>query len=107
MYGNSSLNYPLEREMFQTKLVEKIKCTLYFKLFIFKNSAVYEIMWKNIVEPDLPHMTIWSMRISRWVPKAPHTHTHTHTHTLRISNIYCFSTAIIIARLRHILRYIV
>ena len=38
-------------------------------------------MWKNIVEPDRPQITIWRMRIESWVPKATHTHTHTHTHT--------------------------
>jgi hypothetical protein len=25
---------------------------------VFKNHAVYEIMWKNIVQPDIPQMTI-------------------------------------------------
>jgi len=48
--------------MFQTKVVEKIKtrilCSMTF--FFFKNRAVYEIMWKNIVEPDRPQMTIYS-----------------------------------------------
>jgi hypothetical protein len=27
-------------------------------------------MWKDIVEPGMPQMTKWRMRISRWVPKA-------------------------------------
>ena len=35
-----------------------------------KNRAVYEIMWKNIVEPDRPQMTIWRMRIARCIPNA-------------------------------------
>jgi len=26
-------------------------------------------MWKNIVEPDRPQMTIWRMRITCWIPK--------------------------------------
>jgi hypothetical protein len=30
----------------------------------FENRAVYEIRWKNIVEPDRPHMTIWRMPIA-------------------------------------------
>ena len=37
-----------------------------FKNF-FENRAVYEIMWKNIIEPDRPQMTIWRMRISCWI----------------------------------------
>jgi len=35
--------------------------------FFFVYFAIYEMMWKNKVEPDRPQMTI-------------HTHTHTHTH---------------------------
>jgi len=26
--------------------------------FLFLNHAIYEIMWKNIVEPDTPKMAI-------------------------------------------------
>jgi len=42
----------VEREMLKKKVVEKIKthilCSVTF--FFFENSAVYEKMWKNIVE---------------------------------------------------------
>ena len=31
-------------------------------------------MWKNIVEPDRPQMTICSLRIACWVTKATNTH---------------------------------
>jgi len=51
--------------MFQTKLVEKIKTLL------FENSAIYEIIWENIVEPVRPQMTIWC--IACWIPKATNT----------------------------------
>ena len=27
-------------------------------------------MWKNIVAPDRPQMTIWYMRIACWIPDA-------------------------------------
>ena len=40
----------------------------------FENRAVYGIIWKNIVEPDRPQMTMWSMRIACWIPKATSTH---------------------------------
>jgi hypothetical protein len=30
-------------------------------------------MWKNIVEPGRPQMTIWRMRIACWIPKATNT----------------------------------
>ena len=39
-----------------------------------ESSAVYEITWKNILEPDRPQMTIWRMRIVCWTPKATDTH---------------------------------
>jgi len=45
-----------------------------FNNFFFKNCALNEIAWKNIVESDRPQMTIWRMRIAYWVPKATNTH---------------------------------
>jgi len=60
--------------MFQTKVVEKIKTHFVPITFFFENRAVYEIMWKNIVQPDGPQMTIQRMRISCWIPKATNTH---------------------------------
>jgi hypothetical protein len=45
--------------MFQTKVVEKIKTHILCSVTFFpKNRAVYEIMWKNTVQPDRPQMTI-------------------------------------------------
>ena len=43
--------------------------------FVFENLAVYEIMWKNIVEPERPQVTIWRIRIACWIPKATNAHT--------------------------------
>jgi len=37
---------------------------------VFENRAFYEIMWRNILEPDRPKMTIWRMRIAYWITKA-------------------------------------
>jgi len=39
-----------------------------------ENNAVYEIMWKNTVEPDRSHMTIRHMRITSCITKASNTH---------------------------------
>jgi len=39
-----------------------------------ENRAVYEIMWKNTVQPDRPQMTIWRMRTACWIPEATNTH---------------------------------
>jgi hypothetical protein len=60
--------------MFQAKFVEKIKThILCSTTFFFENVAICEIMWKNIVDPDTPQLTLWRMRISCWVPKAINT----------------------------------
>jgi len=29
-----------------------------FKIYFFENRAVYEVMWKNLVQPDKPKITI-------------------------------------------------
>jgi hypothetical protein len=35
-----------------------ILCSVTFFFFVFENRDVYEIMWKNTVEPDRQQMTI-------------------------------------------------
>ena len=62
--------------MFQTKVVDEIKRNILCSvtIFFFEKHAVYEIMWKNMVQPDKPHMTIWRMLIGCWIPKAKNTH---------------------------------
>jgi len=45
-----------------------------FSNFFFESPAVYEIMWKNTVQPGRPRMTICRMHIVYWVPKATNTH---------------------------------
>jgi len=82
------------------------KQNTHFKLhnfFFFENRAVCVIMWKNIVEPDRPQMTIWRMRFACWIPKATNTHSgyviliafplqrwlHEHASMLRYTCIAC------------------
>ena len=60
--------------MFQTKVVEKIKTHILCSITFFLNRAVYEIMWKSIVEPDRPQITVWHMRIACWMSKTTNTH---------------------------------
>jgi len=43
-------------------------------IFFFETRFVYEIMWKNMVEPGRPRMKIWCMRIACWIPKATNIH---------------------------------
>jgi len=45
-----------------------------FSPFFPKNHAVYEIMWKNIVEPKRPQMAIWRTCVACWIPKGTDIH---------------------------------
>jgi hypothetical protein len=44
------------------------------RIFFFENRVIYEITWKNTVEPGRPQMTIRHMRIACWIPKTTNTH---------------------------------
>jgi hypothetical protein len=68
---------------------------MFNNFFSFYNRAVYEIMWKNIVQLRRLQMT-W-MQIAGWIPKAQ-------TCTQNIQK-YCFSTATNVARTR--LNYVI
>ena len=59
-YDNISLNFFLKWEIFQTNIVEIIKTHILCSKYVCKNGAVYEIMWKNIVQPDRPQMFVRS-----------------------------------------------
>jgi len=62
-----------ERETFQIKDAEKITIhILYSIIFFFENLIVCGVIWKNILEPAMPRMKIWRMRIACWIPKAAH-----------------------------------
>ena len=60
--------------MFRTKVVQKIKTHILCSVTFFLGGAVYAKMWQNIVQPDMPQMTTWRMRIACWIPKATNTH---------------------------------
>ena len=66
----------LEWKTFQTKVVEKFKTRVLFSVtfFALENRAIYEIMWKNVVERGRPQMTTRRMRIACWVLKATDIH---------------------------------
>jgi len=93
-------------EIFQTNVAKKIKKhTFYVQLPFSENRSIYEIMSKNIVEPDTPQMTTWRMRIACWITKATNTHSqyviiitfplqqwlHERTSMLRCTCIGCLS----------------
>ena len=57
------------------RLVEKIKTHVVWSIaFFFENHAFYEIIWKNIVQPDRTQMTIWRMHIAYFVSQGTDTH---------------------------------
>jgi hypothetical protein len=59
IYGSISLKVFLKREMFETKVVEKIQTCILCSITIFsEDRAVGKIMWKNMVKPDRSQMTI-------------------------------------------------
>ena len=70
----------IEWEMFQKKkkLYRKSITQFYVQNVFPECRNVYEITWKNIVDPDGPQMCTY-IRFECWIPKAtlpPHTHTH-------------------------------
>ena len=65
----------LEWKTFQKKIIEKREIHILKPRTFFENRAVFEKMWKNIVERDRPQMTIWRMRIACWIPKATNART--------------------------------
>jgi len=52
-------HFYIEWEAFHTNVVDKFKTYIFLEyLFLFlENRTVYEIMWVNTVEPDVPQMT--------------------------------------------------
>jgi hypothetical protein len=72
VYDNILLNFPLEFENFQAKVIDKSKHTFSVQtLFTPANRALYKIMSKNMVEPDRVHdNTIRRMRFACWITKA-------------------------------------
>ena len=91
-------------------------------MFNFFPKVVPFIVCKDMVEPEMPQMTIWCMRVASWISKdtrakihfyavQPHQHPtthvlahtqtriHTHSHT-EVCNIYLFSTATVVTQTR-------
>jgi hypothetical protein len=58
-FMSTSRSVLLKMRNVSDKVVEKIKTHSLCSITFFANRAVYEIMWKNMVEPDRPQITIW------------------------------------------------
>ena len=59
--------------MFPTNTVEEIKPRIFVHLLFSENHAVFEVMWKNIVERGRPQMSIRRLHIVCWIPKTINT----------------------------------
>jgi hypothetical protein len=44
-----------------------------FNNFLFENHTVYEIMWKNVVEPDGAQIRAWRLPFASCITKATNT----------------------------------
>jgi len=56
-FDHISLSSSYNKKYFRQKLQRKSEHTFYVQYIIPENHAVYEIMWKNMVQPDRPQMT--------------------------------------------------
>ena len=65
--------------------------------FFFENRAIYEIMWKTVVQPDRSQTTIQLVRFACWITTATDKHFENVKH--------CFSMATIVSELASILDY--
>ena len=55
-----------------------------FSDWLSENRAIYEIMLKNIVEPETPKTT-WRIRVLCWIRKAIRAHTHAQKYLILIA----------------------
>jgi hypothetical protein len=91
----------VEWEIYQIKVVEKIKTHILCSAIFFppSNRTVYEIMSKNMMEPERTQ-TIWRQRmpygISKFTRGRARAGAHARTHTLT-HNTDCFSKATVVS----------
>ena len=66
---------PTMRNLSRKYCRENYNTHFMFKSFLFfRNRAIYEVTWKNTVEPKMPQLTIRNMRIACWIAAATDTH---------------------------------
>ena len=62
---------PRMRNISGSSCTENLNTLFIFSNFIFKNRAIYDMMWKNIVDLGMSQMRIWCMNIACWLHKIP------------------------------------
>jgi len=68
-YHKGNLLYSVHGESLKSR-----KHILFSGFFFFENRTVYDIMWKNTVEPDRAQVKIRRMRIACWAPTSTNAH---------------------------------
>ena len=86
-----SLSVLLRKRNISDRVVEKINVHFAFIIFVSEKRAVYEVMWKNIVEPEWPHNSAHALCM---LVNKGYTHTH------KICNTYSFPTPTLVTRTR-------
>jgi hypothetical protein len=74
IFDHISLSSSYNEKYCRQNVVEKIRTNILGYTTFLKNRAFYEIIWRNIVKPDMPQMATWGMRIACSIPKATNTH---------------------------------
>jgi hypothetical protein len=92
IYDNISLNSSHDEKCFEQSCRENQNIHFMFSNFLPEIRDIFEIMTKNVVEPERPQ-TMGCLRVVCWMSKATRTHTHAlasgrkHTHTHNSGNI--------------------
>jgi len=60
--------------MFHTRVEEKIKTRTLYSIPLFRKSGLYDITWKNMVQPDRAPVKIRHMCVACRITKATDTH---------------------------------
>jgi len=72
IFGHISFNSSQNGKR-ETNVAARIRTNILCSMSSSESCALYEIMWKNIVQPDRSQMTIWRMRIACCMPMATNT----------------------------------
>jgi len=96
--------------MFQTKIVEKFKTHISYSVTLLEYRVFCEIMWKNLVAPDIPQLTIWRRCISFLINKATTTHSEYVILTLHFNCNYtkapqCYILRTLLVLLRNVIQW--
>ena len=74
VFDHISLSCSYNQKWLRKSCRENQNTYFMFNNYFFENHAVYEMMWKNILELGRSQMTVWHMPIACWVTKATDTH---------------------------------